>query len=309
VKVLFAGTPEIAVPSLEALADAGLVAGVLSNPDRPQGRGRKLTPSPVKAAAQNRGLPVWTPEKLDASFREEIASLGADLLVVFAYGKIFRESFISLFPQGGINVHPSKLPQFRGPSPLSETILAGLDHLTLTIQTLALKMDAGDILYQKDFPLQGRENTGDLTQMAAALAGPALVEVLGDWEKHCARARKQEEDQATYCHLISKEEGLIDWSRSAVEIDRLIRAYFPWPKGQTFFQGTPLSILKAKPLEGDSDQPPGKVINLDKGHGILVQTGDGLLALQELQLKGKKALDFKSFLNGTKDFIHTTLGS
>ncbi|WP_028973353.1 methionyl-tRNA formyltransferase [Spirochaeta cellobiosiphila] len=308
-RILFAGTPEIAVPSLEALAKAGYVAAVLTNPDRPQGRGRKLTPSPVKAKAIELGLPVFDPVKLKELAPENVTNLGVDLLVVFAYGKIFRESFINLFPLGGINLHPSRLPQFRGPSPLPETILSGLDQMTITVQKLALQMDAGDLLYQEDYPLSGHETTEDLTIRAGEEGAKVFLKVMEHWEEYLAKATPQDDSLATYCQLINKEDGLIDWDKDAITIDRQIRAYNPWPKAVTSFGENALTIYESHIVEGDLPGQPGEVLKVDKGEGILVKTGDGLLCITKLQLKGKKVLDYKSFLNGTQGFINAVLGS
>lgn len=309
-RVLFAGTPEIAVSSLRQLASRNFVAGVLTNPDKPKGRGKKLAPSPVKAAALELGIPVFTPDKLDQEFREEVKKENFDLLVVFAYGKIFRKEFLDLFPLGGINLHPSKLPKYRGPSPLNAAILAGEKDLSISVQTLSLEMDAGDILLQEDHPLRGTETALDLMNLTSELAPEALERVVENFTELKEKAVPQNPEEATYCGMIQKAQGIIDWSDRAVNIHRKIRAYYPWPKAFTYLKDAILYILEAQIVEGSTgDIIPGKVVGVDKNKGILIQTGDGLLAVSHLQLQSKKALDYKSFLNGVSHMISAVLGS
>jgi len=311
-RLIFAGTPEIAVPSLKALAAHHEVVGVLTNPDTMQGRGKKIQFSPVKEAALDLGLEVLQPEKLKNLDYDEILHRGAEILICIAYGKIFPQSFLDLFPRGGINLHPSRLPDLRGPSPLNSLILRGDRESAVTVQTLAREMDSGDILLQIPLLLEERETTDSLTQRVADLGGEYLLEVLKSMDEGTLNPRPQDHDKATFCRLIGKNDGKIDWSRDAAAIDRLIRAYTPWPRGFTFYGGLRLNILEAEPYSGNpdngADQAPGTVAGLDNKAGILVQTGEGLLAVTRLQLQSKKALDYKSFLNGTKNFIGSVLG-
>jgi len=308
-RILFAGTPEIAVPSLRALAEHHDVAAVLTNPDRTKGRGRKVHPSPVKEAALELGIPVLQPHKLDADLRGDVQALGADLLVCIAYGKIFRQVFLDLFPLGGINLHPSRLPDLRGPSPLNSLILRGDREAAVSVQRLALAMDSGDILLQEPLDIDERETAETLTGKVADLGGGLLLKVLQQMEEGSLKPVSQDHDSATFCSMIGKNDGLLDWNRPASELDRIIRAYTPWPHGFTTWKDQRVNILEARPSEREGAQsPPGTVTGLDKKEGILVQTGKGLLAVTRLQLQSKKPLDFKSFLNGTKDFIGSVLG-
>ncbi len=311
-RILFAGTPDIAVPALRSLAAVHDVAAVLTNPDRIQGRGRKVHSSEVKTAADELGLKVLQPVKLDAEFREQIAGMKIDLLVCIAYGKIFPQAFLDLFPRGGVNFHPSRLPDFRGPSPLNAQILRGDSMGAVTVQTLAKAMDSGDILLQEDMPLDDRETTATLSEKAAHRAGDCLLKVLSAMESDTLSPVPQDHEKATFCSLIGKNDGLMDWSLSAVQLDRIVRAYTPWPHGFTFWKGLRLNILDAFPYQGDmvipAETAAGTVAGLDKKEGILIQTGDGVLAVRRLQLQSKKALDYKSFLNGSKDFIASVLG-
>ncbi|MFN2312221.1 MAG: methionyl-tRNA formyltransferase [Spirochaetia bacterium] len=317
-RVLFAGTPEIALPSLRAVAQVHEVAAVLTAPDRPVGRGRKLQASPVAEHATELGVPVLRFEKLNEAARSEVASLGPELLVCVAYGKIFGPKFLGLFPRGGVNVHPSLLPKYRGPSPIAAAILAGDSVTGVSIQRLALEMDAGDVLARREIVLDGTETSASLTEQAAELGAALLVKTLAEIEAGSEQAEVQQHGQAEYCGLIKKQDGLLNWGRSAVELHRLVRAFYPWPGAFTMFDGTELKIHKASgpkdleptqlPIHNDSAQQPGKVLGVDKRNGILVQTGAGVLALRQLQLSGRKALDWAAFLNGTPNFIGSVLG-
>jgi len=311
VRIIYAGSPDIAVPALEFLASHYDVAAVLTSPDKPAGRKRILKPCPVAVAAQALDLPVFNPEKLDPDFRESVKALKPDLLVVFAYGKIFRQVFLDIFPMGGINMHPSLLPLHRGPSPIPAAIAAGDSYTGISIQELALAMDSGDILLQHTLELTGCETTASLSDDVALLSGKLFDRVLTEMDEKKSVAVPQNHDKATYCTLINKEDGKIDWKQPAELIDRRLRAFTPWPGGVTSWKNQPLKIISAalyEPVETYSPVLPGAVTGVDKKYGILVQTGDGLLALKELQLPSKKAVDFKSFMNGNRDILTACLG-
>lgn len=311
-RILFAGTPQMAVPSLVALNECFDVCGVLTNPDRQKGRGRKMISSPVKDMALELGLNVLQPEKLNREFREQVKELKPDLLVCIAFGKIFGPAFMGLFPQGGINLHPSLLPKYRGPSPVSEAILKGDKETAVTIQRLAQQLDAGDILFQKPYTLSDRITTGDFLDVVARDGALYLVEVITKLSKGPLVGIPQDETRATYCAMVNKEDGIIDWNCTSKEIEQLIRAYSPAPGCFTFWKEQILFIRKAEldtiDREFDKSSVPGQVLGVDKKAGILVKTGDGILCLQELQLQSRKHLDYKSFLNGVNNFLETTLG-
>lgn len=308
-RVLFAGTPEIALPSLRLLHEHGYISAVLSSPDAPKGRSKRLVPSPVKELALELGLPVLTPSRLGREAREEIRPLEADLLAVVAYGKIFGPKFLELFPRGGVNLHPSLLPKFRGPAPLPATILAGEKEWGLSVQQIALEMDAGDIYTQRRFPLQGTETAAELASRAAEEGAEALLETVRMIEAGEAQADPQNEAEASYFGLIRKNDGEIDWTLSATEIDRRVRAYNPWPGAYSWYDGQKLSLWETRPVEREhADASPGTVVAVDTGAGILVQTGSGLLALHSLQLQGKKRLPWKAFMNGVRGLEGAILG-
>ena len=309
-RILFAGTPEIAVPTLELLCDRFAVVGVLTAPDRYSGRGRRSSPSPIAEIAEKRGIPTFKPERLGAQARRDVAGLRAELLVCVAYGRIFGPRFLGLFPRGGVNLHPSLLPRHRGPAPIPAAILAGDDETGLTVQMLAEEMDAGDIVLQETVPLLGTETTRTLTTVAAERGALLVARAVAMIENGTAELKPQDETFATYCRLIRKDDGAIDWSRPAVEIDRIVRAYDPWPRARTTFRGADLTIRAARAVAGpDTGTEPGVVTGMDNDSGILVQTGSGLLAVQELQLASRKPLTWNVFLNGTPGFIGSRLGS
>ena len=313
-RILFAGTPDIAVPSLQAVAENFEIVGVLTNPDRVKGRGKKILPSPVKEIALQLGLPVIQHERLLAKAREEIAALKPDILVSFAYGRIFGPKFLQVFSLGGVKVHPSLLPKFRGAAPLQAAILSGESETGITIQRIALQMDTGNILNQVRFDLQGNETTEDLTLYAAERGAQLLVKTLREIEAGTVNEVEQKEEFATYCTMISKDDGCIDWNAAVSVIDREIRGYYPWPKAHTTYKGLQLMITRAKPVDitsfHNTDIPAvaGSVFRSNEFPGILVATGEGCLCIERLQLQSKKEMDWKSFLNGNPDIIGNLLG-
>ena len=327
-RILFAGSPAIAVPSLSALSELELegkgviLAGLLTNPDRRRGRHGLPEPTDVSAAAvtlditrMKKGLlpiPQLKPEKLDARARNDAAALSPDLLVSFAYGRIFGPRFLALFPLGGINIHPSLLPKYRGASPIPAAILAREKETGICIQKIALEMDTGDILVREQFALSGRETASALSETVSQRAANLLRELLSGFAAKSAAASPQE-GEATYCSHIEKEAGLIDWKKSAEEIDAQIRAYTPWPLSFTQLGKDTLFILDAQCIEHHPEPLPcekvsGTVLEIDKNRGILIQTGKGVLAVTRLQWQAKKALDWKAFSNGVRDFAGAKLG-
>jgi methionyl-tRNA formyltransferase len=309
------------VPSLETLCRTeGIeLAGVLTNPDSPKGRHGTPQPTEIGEAAAKvcAGVPALKPPKLDAAAREQVSSLKPDLLVTFAYGRIFGPKFLALFPLGGINIHPSLLPKYRGPSPVQAAILNRDEETGITVQTLAKEMDSGDILAAEKLRLTGGETAGSLGEIMAQKAAFVLPVVLKNIAAGNARGEPQDHGKASYCSLITRDDGLIAWKKSAAEIEASVRAFSPWPLCRTIHDGRELYILKAAIYTGDSPSDPpcgaqsgkaGYVTGIDKQAGILVQTGEGILAVTELQYQGKKALFWRDFLNGARDFLNAQLG-
>ena len=309
-KIFFAGTPYIAVPALERLNSEHEIVGVLTNPDRRSGRGREMSCSPVKLKAEELGLKIFQPDFIDSAFIGEVQSLGAGLLAVVAYGKIFKKEFIDIFPHGGLNVHPSLLPRYRGASPIQSAMLSGEPETGISIQRLALKMDSGAILKQERYTYKGDETGESLTGYFAERGAELISEVVTELENGTAVDSEQDEADATYCSYITKEDGEINWNESAESIERRMRAFTPWPGIYTYYNGKKLNIHEADVYKStvDSEAVPGQVIGIDKNSGILIKTIDGILSVRKLQLQSKKAMDWKSFLNGVKDFRDAKLG-
>jgi methionyl-tRNA formyltransferase len=317
-RVLFAASPAIAVPALELVRDDFELAGLLTNPDSPRGRSGKPEPTDCASAVQRfsgNPIPLLKPEKLDGAAREQTSALKPDILVSFAYGAFFGPQYLALFPLGGINIHPSLLPRYRGPTPIPAAILNRDTVTGITVQRLAAEMDSGDILAQEEVPLTGRETTVSLSAIMAQKAVGLLSATLRGIADGTLRGRPQDHGAATYCSLIEKKDGQIDWSRSAAEIDAQIRAYNPWPLSWTGHAPSKeggelqLFILKAEALDNtdNTSSPPGQVLGKDKDKGLLIQTGKGILAVSELQYQTKKALEWKAFLNGTQNFMSARL--
>ena len=314
-KILYAGSPDAACNTLKILFEnqksCGFeIVGVLSNPPSAKGRHHDLIPTPVAAFAQEKGLPVFTPEHLDSACRDLISPLKADLLVCFAYGHIFGPKFLAMFPMGGINLHPSLLPKYRGCTPVNAAILNGDKETAVTIQTLGLKMDEGDILAQQIIDLDGSETGQSLLENSANIGADLICQLL----KEASAAGKlpqgrPQEGQASYTGIITKEDGRINWSEPASVIEAKIRAYYPEPGCWCMENGLPLRILKAKVVAGEnkSEDQPGQVLAFNKAQGIEIKTGQGSLFVLELQRQGKKSLNYKDFMNGARDFVGTVL--
>ncbi|MDR0503655.1 MAG: methionyl-tRNA formyltransferase [Treponema sp.] len=317
-RVLFAGSPEIAVPVLDTLCAMKeiKVAGVLTNPDSPKGRSGALLPTEVGIAAagllreRKADFQVLKPAKLDSGAREQVNALKCDLLISFAYGRIFGPKFLALFPLGGINIHPSLLPRYRGPSPIQAAILNRDGVTGISVQKIALQMDSGDILFQEKLQLTGSETTLALEKTMALKAAQIIGDVLVKIAAGEKFGEPQNQKEASYCSLVAREDALLDWKRGAREIEAEIRAYNPWPLSRTIHKGLELFILKAGLYKKgcELNGSPGEVLGIDKQDGILIQTGEGIVAVTELQYQAKKALFWKDFLNGARNFTGSVLG-
>ncbi len=298
-RVLFAGTPRFAVPALAAVADRFEVCGVLTAPDRPAGRGRRLSPAPVRQEADRLGLPVIAPARLDDAALQEVAAVHADVLAVAAYGVIFTQRFLDLFARGVVNVHPSLLPRFRGAAPIPAAILAGDRQTGVTIQRVVRRLDSGPVMATRTHPLDGTETTGRLTESLAEAGAELLVEVLTGMARGTVAEVVQVEEQATYCAKVTAADGRIDWNaHEAVMVERMVRAYDPWPRAHCRLGNRRLNLLAARVTAELPRGVPGQVARIDSRHGILVHTARGALGVTELQLEGRRAMDWKSFANG-----------
>lgn len=302
-KILFAGTPDISVPLLKELAKTFDVVGVLTNCDKSQGRSKELVLSPVKVAATELGLPVIQFDHLNTEAREAVTKLGADTLVTFAFGKIFGPKFLALFTKGTFNVHPSNLPNFRGPSPVQATILASLDKATISVQEVGLKMDEGRIFGQYSFDLSGTENDKTLSEMVSQEAAKFVPPLLKDVFDGKIQSKEQL-GEASYCKLLTHDDAFVDFNRPAKEVHSLIRAMYPWPKAFAKVDGSDIYLISVwgsfQDLEAEekTTEKPGTVVGFRKDRGVGVACSDKVVWISGFQLPTKKELDFKSFANG-----------
>jgi methionyl-tRNA formyltransferase len=312
-RILFAGTPALAVPSLQRAASAHEVAAVLTSPDAPAGRNRLTASPPVKETARALGIEVLQPVTLDDAFCARVRDMRPDLLVVAAYGRIFRKTFLDLFAMGGINLHPSLLPRYRGPSPITAAILAGDAVTGITVQKIALRFDTGNLLAQETHSLRGDETTASLTDELSAQGARLVERVLADIAAGgMPEGMAQEDSAATYCTTIRKEDGVIAWEQPAETIERKVRAFDPWPRASTILAGETLLLLKSHVYPDtlpEKQAVPGEVLSPDAAHGILVRTGQGILAVERLQLQFRKPTDWRSFLNGRPGMPGMRLGA
>ncbi|MCF6251190.1 MAG: methionyl-tRNA formyltransferase [Methylococcaceae bacterium] len=296
-KIIFAGTPDFAVPALQMLIDSEHdVCAVYTQPDRPAGRGRKLTPSPVKKLALNVGIPVFQPETLKSEEDlKQLASFNADLIIVVAYGIILPQKVIETPKQGCINIHGSLLPRWRGAAPIHRALMAGDDETGITIMQLVKKLDAGDMLHKEVCTIEATSTSSDLHDKLAELGAIGLQKVLAQIEAGTLVAEKQDESLVTYAAKLEKSESQLDWNLSAVELDRKIRGLNSWPVAQTLFQGKVLRVWNAMLSTEESNLAPGMVCQ--QGKRMSVTTGQGVIDLLEVQLPGGKRMDVQAFLN------------
>ncbi len=296
-KIIFAGTPDFALPALQMLIDSEHdVYAVYTQPDRPAGRGRKLTPSPVKKLALNVGIPIFQPETLKSEEDlQQLATFNADLIIVVAYGIILPQKVIDTPKRGCINIHGSLLPRWRGAAPIHRALMAGDDETGITIMQLVKKLDAGDMLHKEVCVIEATSTSSDLHDKLANLGAIGLQKVLAQIEAGTLVAEKQDESLVTYAAKLEKSESQLDWNLSAVELDRKIRGLNSWPVAQTLFQGKVLRVWNAILSTEQSSLVPGVVCQ--QGKRMSVTTGQGVIDLLEVQLPGGKRMDVQAFLN------------
>jgi len=298
-RILFAGTPEFAVPSLQGLLNSEhTVVAVLTQPDRPAGRGQHLHASPVKIMAETHTIPVFQPKTLqDKKVLSAMQELNADMMVVVAYGLILPEVVLQMPRLGCVNVHPSLLPRWRGAAPIPRTIEAGDVEMGVTIMQMDKGMDTGPILKQEEYKLIGDETSGELHDLLSQRGAALLLETLYEFEKKLITPVAQNNALATHAAKIQKKEVVIDWNLSATQIKNKIRAFNPWPVSHTIFLNNILRIWEANAIHEKAKLPPGILIRMDK-NVFWVATGDGILEIVSVQLPGKRVISAADFMHG-----------
>lgn len=303
-KIIFAGTPEFAVPSLEALLESSHeVCAVYTQPDRPAGRGRKMAMSPVKEVALAAGIPVLQPESMrDEDVQAELNSWQPDLMVVVAYGQILPRVVLETPHFGCINVHASLLPRWRGAAPIQRAIMAGDTESGVTIMQMAAGLDTGEMLNRESCPIFPNDTGQSLHDRLSILGATALINTLTLIESHSLHPEIQDENLVTYAHKLNKSDGKIDWKKSAKQIELQVRALNPWPVAYTECEEHHLRIWQAEALNENLSAEPGVVINLTQEH-IEVATAEGVLRLTMIQEAGGKPIFVKDFLNARREWL------
>lgn len=299
------GTPDFAVPSLKKLIETQEVVGVVTQPDRPAGRGRQLKPSPVKVAALSANIPIYQPPSLrKRTSAQPLHDWNPDLIIVAAFGQILRNHVLNLPRFGCLNVHASLLPRWRGASPIQHAILEGDAETGVSLMHMDRGLDTGAVYVMEKIPLAPNETAATLHDKLAELGADMVERHLDNILSGKLTATPQDDTLSTYAPMISKADGQLDWTESAVQLDRRIRAMSPWPGAYTSWQGKMLKVLQASPVEGVSGEP-GRVIS--HNNQVVVATPAGGIALHRIQLAGKRSAEIDDFVRGRQNFIDSTL--
>ena len=312
-RIVFMGTPDFSVPALKALVEAGhQVIAVVTQPDKPKGRGKEVQMTPVKIQAMEYGIPVYQPAKVrEASFVEVLQGMEADVYVVIAFGQLLPKAVLELPKYGCINIHASLLPKYRGAAPIQWCVIDGERETGITTMMMDVGLDTGDMLEKAVIPIEEKETGGSLHDKLSLAGGALILSTLKKLEEGTLVRTPQTDEGTCYAKMLTKSLGDIDWNQSAVSIERLIRGLNPWPSAYTLWNGKTIKIWSADVTTGreaaaflsESGVPsetgitPGTVVCSDK-HSLVVCTGDGLLSVRELQMEGKKRMDTPAFLRG-----------
>lgn len=307
-KIVYMGTPDFAVPPLAALVENGYeVTAVITQPDKPKGRGKTLMPTPVKEEALKHEIPVYQPAKVrDPKFLETLQKLEPDMIIVAAFGQIIPKAILDMPKYGCINIHASLLPKYRGAAPIQQAVIDGEKESGVTIMKMGTGLDTGDMISQAVVKLREDETGGSLFDRLAETGAELLVRTIPSIENGTAVYTKQPEESPTpYAAMITKQMGLLDFSKSAVVLERLVRGMNPWPSAYTFLNNKTLKVWKCSVESGSCGKDvPGTITDVDK-KGIHVACGEGTLILEEVQLEGKKRMETDAFLRG----YHVTAGT
>ena len=307
-RIVFMGTPDFAVEALKRINEAGHeIAAVITQPDKPKGRGKKIQYSPVKEVAIEEGLPVLQPEKVkDSTFLAELKALDPECIVVAAYGQILPGELLEMPKYGCVNIHASLLPKYRGAAPIHWAVIKGEEKTGITIMQMDEGLDTGDMLLKEEVNV-GFKTTGDLHDILAKKGGYLIVEALEKIETGTIKREKQNAKEATYASMLDKTIGKINWHKDAVEIERLVRGLNPWPMAYMVYKGTRVKVLESKVLDEISNQPDGTIITATS-EGIRVSAGGGIMLLTRIQFPNKKAVTVDEYLRGNKIETSYNLG-
>ncbi|BDH44368.1 methionyl-tRNA formyltransferase [Salmonella enterica subsp. enterica serovar Choleraesuis] len=303
-RIIFAGTPDFAARHLDALLTSGhQVVGVFTQPDRPAGRGKKLMPSPVKVLAEQHNLPVFQPASLrPAENQQLVESLQADVMVVVAYGLILPQAVLDMPRLGCVNVHGSLLPRWRGAAPIQRALWAGDSETGVTIMQMDAGLDTGAMLTKVTCAIEADDTSASLYDKLAVLGPEGLIKTLESLASGSATPEPQNDEQATYAEKLSKEEARLDWTLSAAQLERCVRAFNPWPVSYLTIEDTPVKVWQASAMDDKTTAAPGTVLEADK-HGIMVATSEGILRLERLQPAGKKPMTAQDLLNSRSEWF------
>ena len=300
-RIVFMGSPAFAVPILERLAQQAAVVGVVTQPDRPAGRGNRLTPPPVKEVSIRLGIPFIQPQRLsDPAALTQLKHWQPDLIVVAAFGQILKPDVLDLPPYGCLNVHASLLPRWRGAAPIPAAILHGDQETGITIMKMDPGVDTGPILRQKAIPILDSDNASSLSARLSEVGAELLLETLADYLAGKIVPQEQDNEKATYAPMLKKEDGELDFHQSTAYLWRKVRAFNPWPSAYTHLEGNPLIIHEALPIEIEHDYPIGQTVRFQKK--AAVATAKGLLELVTVQPSGKKPISGRDLINGYREW-------
>ena len=305
-RIVFMGTPEFAVPTLRALCEHGYeIVGVFTQPDRPKGRGNKLTPSPVKEYALSQGIPVFQPEKIRRDGVDDLRALAPDLCVTAAFGQILSQEILDIPPMGSVNVHASLLPRHRGSAPINWAILQGDRQAGVTTMMMARGIDTGDMLLKAATDILPGETAGELTLRLSEIGASLLLDTLRGMTDGSVKPIPQDESQMTYDPMLTKQMGVIDWTEPAEAIVNRIHGLNPWPGCSTAIQGGRLKLLRAKTAEGSG--APGEILTADVKAGLVIACGSGAAEIVQLQAPGGKPMNARDYLRGHAMAVGTVL--
>ena len=307
-KLIFFGTSEFGIPVLDELrcAEYNIIA-IVTSPDTPAGRNYELRKPPVKKWAERAGVKILQPKDLNKEFVEELAALDADVFIMAAYGKIIPKSVLNIPVHGTINIHPSMLPKYRGASPIQTAVLNGEQETGVTLILTDEQMDHGPIIAQENTYIDDTDTNEVLHQRLASIAAKLIIRILPNWIEGRIKPEEQIHTEATYTKIIARQDGKIDWTKSAQQINRMVHAYYPWPGTFTFLpEGKRLKILESELLHEEFEYEPGTLFQAADGQ-LGVKCGEKAIILKKIQKEGSEAIDGKNFLNGHKNLIGVAL--